>query len=298
MFSALKKSLRIESKVEAPKADISNHDPKEKGVGDAEIEDIIVVKDLDATRKEEEIRKVEEVRENNIFVVKDLDTRLEEEDVEKEQNMRVEEELEDVKKETGDMKEGSVDDVGREDIKLEVEDIKKEIQEEPLTSTSTSTSISTLTPKSSNDNDIGIPSPPSSEIGEDIIEESEGEQAPIALAASAIIPTPGNDRCLVGSPPAITANPDLEVNKNEETSTSTTPRHSRAISPTPIENHCHTQNQEKRFSSSTTDFEINAPNTPPATPPRVVRRERSATQREREILRSRQFSEKEKKISA
>ncbi|KAF7875002.1 hypothetical protein EAF04_002174 [Stromatinia cepivora] len=288
MFSALKKSLRIEPKVEAPKDDTSKN---------ARIEDTIVVKDLDATRKGGETEKIEDVREEDIFVVKDLDAKWEEKNVKREQNMRVEEEARDVKKgenvkeeeetlvvkdldvrvETEGMKEE--EDVKMEDIEVKVEYVKKEIEEEEEESTLTSNST----------NDIGIPSPPSSEIGDvgdvgDVIgdEESEGEQ---------INSTPGNDRCLVGSPSVTAANPDSEVNKNEETSISTTPRHSRAISPTPIENRSHTQNQEKRISSSTADFEINAPNTPPATPPRVVRRERSASQRERETLRSRQFSE-------
>ncbi|KAF7957613.1 hypothetical protein EAE96_003187 [Botrytis aclada] len=301
MFSAFKKSLRIEPKIEAPKNDTPNKEAKE--------EDIFVIKDLDATRKEGEIEKIEEPREEDLFVVKDLDARLEEEDIKSERNLGVEEGLGEDKKEAGDigekyMKEEDTLVIKNLDVKDEIEsadekdvrvdethvetDFTEDNVEEELTSELTLPAVSSkiieipLSPSP--------PSPPSSEIG-DHVEESKETQTPTPLAASAIFDTPGNDRCLVGSPPATTANPNLEVNKFEETSTSTSPRHSRTISPTPIESHSHTQNQEKRFSSSTTDFEINAPNTPPATPPRVVRRERSASQRERETLRSRQFSE-------
>ncbi|TGO50198.1 hypothetical protein BCON_0189g00220 [Botryotinia convoluta] len=305
MFSALKKSLRIEPKTEAPKNDTPNKEAKEED----RIEDIIVIKDLDATRKEGETEKIEEARDEDLFVVKDLDARLEEEDIKREQNLGVEEGLEDDKREPETIGEKHVKEedtlvVKDLDVKDEIESVEEKDAKVDETHVETdvtednveeeSTSELTLPSISSKNIEIPLspspPSPPSSEIG-DHVEESKGKQTPTPLAASAIFDTPGNDRCLVGSPPATTANPNLEVNKFEETSTSTSPRHSRTISPTPIENHNHTQNQEKRFSSSTTDFEINAPNTPPATPPRVVRRERSASQRERETLRSRQFSE-------
>ncbi|KAB8299939.1 hypothetical protein EYC80_000181 [Monilinia laxa] len=307
MFSALKKSLRIEPKVEAPKENSSNKDEKEANAGDVRIEDIIVVKDLDATRVERDKVKVEDVREEDVFVVKDLDAKLEEE-----QNMSLDVKMEeDSKKETEEMKAEDIlvmkdldakvetDDMKEEDVSIEVEaeDIKEKVEKasssasaSTLTTPTTPPSPLPLTFKSKSPEEIEIPSPPISEIGDgDVVEERDDKQT---LLTSAIILTPGNDRCLVGSLPATTANPISEVNKNEETNTSTSPRHSRAISPSPIENHSNTKrNQEKVFSSSTTDFEINAPNTPPATPPRVVRRERSASQREREILRSRQFSE-------
>ncbi|TGO10518.1 hypothetical protein BTUL_0133g00250 [Botrytis tulipae] len=305
MFSALKKSLRIEPKTEAPKNDTPNKETKEED----RIEDIIVIKDLDATRKEGETGAIEEARDEDLFVVKDLDARLEEEDTKREQNLGVEEGLEDNKRESESIREEYVKEedtlvVKDVDVKDEIESVEEKDAKVDETHVETdvtednveeeSTPELTLPSISSKNFEIPLspspPSPPSSEIG-DYVEESKGKQTPTPLAASAIFDTPGNDRCLVGSPPATTANPNLEVNKFEETSTSTSPRHSRTISPTPIENHSHTQNQEKRFSSSTTDFEINAPNTPPATPPRVVRRERSASQRERETLRSRQFSE-------
>ncbi|KAF5879574.1 putative alpha- sarcomeric (f-actin cross linking protein) protein [Botrytis fragariae] len=305
MFSALKKSLRIEPKTEAPKNDTPNKEAKEED----RIEDVIVIKDLDATRKEGESEKIKEARDEDLFVVKDLDARLEEEDIKREQNLGVEEGLEDDKREPETIGEKYVKEedalvVKDLDVKDEIESVEEKDAKVDETHVETdvtednvqeeSTSELTLPSISSKNIEIPLspspPSPPSSEIG-DHVEESKGKQTPTPLAASAIFDTPGNDRCLVGSPPATTANPNLEVNKFEETSTSTSPRHSRTISPTPIENHSHTQNQEKRFSSSTTDFEINAPNTPPATPPRVVRRERSASQRERETLRSRQFSE-------
>ncbi|KAF7904246.1 hypothetical protein EAF00_001580 [Botryotinia globosa] len=305
MFSALKKSLRIEPKTEAPKNDTPNKETKEED----RIEDIIVIKDLDATRKEGETGAIEEARDEDLFVVKDLDARLEEEDTKREQNLGVEEGLEDNKRESESVREKHVKEedtlvVKDLDVKDEIESVEEKDAKVDETHVETdvtednveeeSTPELTLPSISSKDIEIPLslspPSPPSSEIG-DYVEENKGKQTPTPLAASAIFDTPGNDRCLVGSPPATTANPNLEVNKFEETSTSTTPRHSRTISPTLIENHSHTQNQEKRFSSSTTDFEINAPNTPPATPPRVVRRERSASQRERETLRSRQFSE-------
>ncbi|TGO30999.1 hypothetical protein BPAE_0002g00920 [Botrytis paeoniae] len=305
MFSALKKSLRIEPKTEAPRTDTPNKEAKEED----RIEDIIVIKDLDATRKEGETEKIEEARDEDLFVAKDLDARLEEEDVKRKQNLGVEEGSEDDKREPETIGEKYVKEedtlvVKDLDVKDEIESVEEKDAKVDETHVETditednveeeSTSELTLPSVSSRNIEIPLspspPSPPSSEIG-DHVEESKGKQTPTPLAASAIFDTPGNDRCLVGSPPATTANPNLEVNKFEETSTSTSPRHSRTISPTPIENHSHTQNQEKRFSSSTTDFEINAPNTPPATPPRVVRRERSASQRERETLRSRQFSE-------
>ncbi|THV46844.1 hypothetical protein BGAL_0355g00030 [Botrytis galanthina] len=305
MFSALKKSLRIEPKTEAPKNDTPNKETKDEDG----IEDIIVIKDLDATRKEGETEKTEEARDKDLFVVKDLDARLEEEDIKREQNLGVEEGLKDDKREPEAIGEKYVKEedtlVVRDlDVKDEIESVEEKDAKVDETHVETDVtgdnveeeSMPQLTLPSISSKNIEIPlspsppSPPSSEIG-DYVEESKGKQTPTPLAASAIFDTPGNDRCLVGSPPATTANPNLEVNKFEETSTSTSPRHSRTISPTPIENHSHTQNQEKRFSSSTTDFEINAPNTPPATPPRVVRRERSASQRERETLRSRQFSE-------
>lgn len=327
MFSALKKSLRIEPKVEAPKVDLSNKDEKETDAGEVRIEDIIVVKDLDATRVEGDKLKVEDVREEDVFVVKDLDAEMKEEDVKEEQNTSLEVEVEvevaveeDSKKEAEEMRVEDIlvikdldakvetDDMKEEDVSIavEAEDMQEQV-EEASSSASASTPTTPTTPttpppppttpppttttfNSRSPEEIEIPSPPISEIGDDdVVEERDGKQT---LLTSAIILTPGNDRCLVGSPPATAANPISEVNKNEETSTSTSPRHSGAISPSPIENHSNTKrNQEKRFSSSTTDFEINAPNTPPATPPRVVRRERSASQREREILRSRQFSE-------
>ncbi|CAD6439722.1 0f5041c8-97a6-409e-a18e-b47e2f50ff63 [Sclerotinia trifoliorum] len=294
MFSALKKSLRIEPKVEAPKDVTPNKVAKEENVENARIEDIIVVKDLDATRKEAETEKVEDVREEDVLVIKDLDARWEERDVKKEPDTRAEEEARDIEKgedikgeedldvrvESEGMKEE--EDVKMEDIEVEVEDAKKEIEEEEKEQKEKEPTIT-----SNSTNNIGIPSPPSSEIGDDVIGDEESEREQINSTST----TPGNDRCLVGSSSVTAANPDSEVNKNEETSISTTPRHSRAISPTPIENRSHTEYQEKRISSSTADFEINAPDTPPATPPRVVRRERSASQREREILRSRQFSE-------
>ncbi|KAF7864354.1 uncharacterized protein EAF02_010322 [Botrytis sinoallii] len=305
MFSALKKSLRIEPKTEAPKNDTPDKETQE---GDR-IEDIVVIKDLDATRKDGESGKIEDARDEDLFVVKNLDARLEEEDTKREQNLGAEEGLEDDKREPSSIGEKSVKEedilvVKDLDVKDEIESVEEKDAKVDETHVETdvtednveeeSTSELTLPSISSKNIEIPLspspPSPPSSEIG-DYVEESKGKQTPTPLAASAIFDTPGNDRCLVGSPPATTANPNLEVNKFEETSTSTSPRHSRTISPTPIENHSHTQNQEKRFSSSTTDFEINAPNTPPATPPRVVRRERSASQRERETLRSRQFSE-------
>lgn len=114
-----------------------------------------------------------------------------------------------------------------------------------------------------------VPSPPGSEAGG--VENAEID--------------PGNDCCSVGKlRPEDTASPNQEVNI-ENCILSTSPRHSRTIIQSPIEN------QEKRFSSSTADFEINVPHTPPATPPRTVRRERSANQKEREALRSKQFSE-------
>lgn len=325
MFSALKKSLRIEPKVEAPKVDLSNKDEKETDAGEVRIEDIIVVKDLDATRVEGDKLKVEDVKEEDVFVVKDLDAEMKEEDVKEEQNTSLEVEVEveeDSKKEAEEMRVEDIlvikdldakvetDDMKEEDVSIavEAEDIQEQV-EEASSSASASTPTTPTTPttpppppppttpppttttfNSRSPEEIEIPSPPISEIGDDdVVEERDGKQT---LLTSANILTPGNDRCLVGSPPATAANPISEVNKNEETSTSTSPRHSGAISPSPIENHSNTKrNQEKRFSSSTTDFEINAPNTPPATPPRVVRRERSASQREREILRSRQFSE-------
>ncbi|ESZ96057.1 hypothetical protein SBOR_3534 [Sclerotinia borealis F-4128] len=309
MFSALKKSLRIETKVEAPKEETSNKDAKEEGAGDVGKEDDIVVKDLDATRVEGQNVQLENVQEGEVLVVKDLDARMGEEDVKEEHDVRVEVETEEIKEEAEDVR---VEDIKKENILVERDqdargvetqdvkegDIKKEVEEASTATTLTSKlSIETGIPLSS--------SPPSSEIGDDIdiVEEREEEKererkqeqehSQTPLAASSINPTPGNDRCLVGSQSVNAANPDSEVNKNEETNTPTSPRHShsRAILPDTIENHSHTQNLEKRFSSSTTDFEINAPNTPPATPPRVVKRERSASQREREILRSRQFSE-------
>ncbi|KAF7919977.1 uncharacterized protein EAE98_009211 [Botrytis deweyae] len=305
MFSALKKSLRIEPKTEAPKIDTPNKETQEED----RIEDIIVIKDLDATRKDGESGEIEDARDEDLFVVKNLDARLEEEDTKREQNLGVEEGLEDDKREPASfgekyVKEEDILVVKELDVKDEIESVEEKDAKVDETHVETdvtednveeeSTSELTLPSISSKNIEIPLspspPSPPSSEIG-DYVEESKGKQTPTPLAASAIFDTPGNDRCLVGSPPATTANPNLEVNKFEETSTSTSPRHSRTISPTPIENHSHTQSQEKRFSSSTTDFEINAPNTPPATPPRVVRRERSASQRERETLRSRQFSE-------
>ncbi|KAF7941361.1 hypothetical protein BELL_0017g00140 [Botrytis elliptica] len=305
MFSALKKSLRIEPKTEAPKIDTPNKETQEED----RIEDIIVIKDLDATRKDGESGKIEDARDEDLFVVKNLDARLEEEDTKREQNLGVEEGLEDDKREPASfgekyVKEEDILVVKELDVKDEIESVEEKDAKVDETHVETdvtednveeeSTSELTLPSITSKNIEIPLspspPSPPSSEIG-DYVEESKGKQTPTPLAASAIFDTPGNDRCLVGSPPATTANPNLEVNKFEETSTSTSPRHSRTISPTPIENHSHTQSQEKRFSSSTTDFEINAPNTPPATPPRVVRRERSASQRERETLRSRQFSE-------
>ncbi|TGO38328.1 hypothetical protein BHYA_0077g00310 [Botrytis hyacinthi] len=305
MFSALKKSLRIEPKTEAPKNDTPNKETKEED----RIEDIIVIKDLDATRKEGETGTIEEARDEDLFVVKDLDARLEEEDTKREQNLGVEEGLEDNKRESESIGEKHVKEedtlvVKDIDVKEEIESVEEKDAKVDETHVETDVTEDNfqeeLTPEltlpsiSSKNIEIPLspspPSPPSSEIG-DYVEESKGKQTPTPLAPSAIFDTPGNDRCLVGSPPATTANPNLEVNKFEETNTSTSPRHSRTISPTPIENHSHTQDLEKRFSSSTTDFEINAPNTPPATPPRVVRRERSASQRERETLRSRQFSE-------
>ncbi|KAF7955301.1 uncharacterized protein EAE97_000560 [Botrytis byssoidea] len=305
MFSALKKSLRIEPKTEAPKNDTPDKETKEED----RIEDIIVIKDLDATRNEGGTGTIEEARDEDLFVVKDLDARLEEEDTKREQNLGVEEGLEDNKRESESIGEkyvkeddtlvvtdldvkDEIESVEEKDAKVDETHVETDVTEDNVEEESTQE----LTLPSISSKNIEIPSspsppsPPSSEIG-DYVEESKGKQTTTPLAASAIFDTPGNDRCLVGSPPATTANPNLEVNKFEETSTSTSPRHSRTISPTLIENHSHTQNQEKRFSSSTTDFEINAPNTPPATPPRVVRRERSASQRERETLRSRQFSE-------
>ncbi|QSZ30886.1 hypothetical protein DSL72_000444 [Monilinia vaccinii-corymbosi] len=279
MFAAFKKSLRIESKVEAPKEDASDEGEKEEDAGNVRIEEAMVVKDLDAMRVEGENMKMEDVREEeDISVVTDLDARMEDEDAKEEQNKSLEVEVE-----------------------TEME------AEEASTWTSPSPSPSPSTPifLSKPPGDIGTLSPPSSEIGDgdgdgddddgddDLVvvveEERNGKQTP--LPTLGIILTPGNDRCLVGSPPVNGANPNPEVNKNEETSTPTTPRHSRGILPSPFEKCSHTKNQEKRHSSSTTDFEINAPNTPPATPPRLVRRERSASHREREILRSRQFSE-------
>ncbi|EDN90866.1 hypothetical protein SS1G_00266 [Sclerotinia sclerotiorum 1980 UF-70] len=293
MFSALKKSLRIEPKVEAPKDVTSNTVAKEENVENVGIEDTIVVKDLDATRKEAEKEKVEDVREEDVLVIKDLDAKWEERpDMRAEEEARDMEKGEDVKGEEDTLVVKDLDvrveseGVKEEDVEMEVEYVNEEVgEEEEEEEEGKREREPTITSNSTNY--IGIPSPPSSEIGDesdDVIgdEESEGEQ---------INSTPGNDRCLVGSSSVTAANPDSEVNKNEETSISTTPRHSRAISPTPIENRSHTQNQEKRISSSTADFEINAPSTPPATPPRLVRRERSASQREREILRSRQFSE-------
>ncbi|EMR84302.1 putative alpha- sarcomeric (f-actin cross linking protein) protein [Botrytis cinerea BcDW1] len=309
MFSALKKSLRIEPKIEPPKNDTTSKEAKEEDVLSERIEDIIVIKDLDATRKEGETGKIEEAGDEDLFVVKDLDARLEEEDIKREQNPRGEERPEDDKEEAESMEEKYIEEEDTLVVKdLDVKDEIESLEEKDVRVDETNVepdvtrekveeiSASELTLPSISSKTIEVPlqpsppSPPSSEIG-DHVEEIKGKQTPTPLAASAIFDTPGNDRCLVGSPPATTANPNLEVNKIEETSTSTSPRHSRTISPTPIENHSHTQNQEKRLSSSTTDFEINAPNTPPATPPRVVRRERSASQRERETLRSRQFSE-------
>ncbi|KAM0158936.1 hypothetical protein ACHAQE_000706 [Botrytis cinerea] len=309
MFSALKKSLRIEPKIEPPKNDTPSKEAKEEDVLSERIEDIIVIKDLDATRKEGETGKIEEAGDEDLFVVKDLDARLEEEDIKREQNPRGEESLEDDKEEAESMEEKYIEEedtlvVKDLDVKDEIESLEEKdvrvdetnVEPDVTREKVEENSASELTLPSISSKTIEVPlqpsppSPPSSEIG-DHVEEIKGKQTPTPLAASAIFDTPGNDRCLVGSPPATTANPNLEVNKIEETSTSTSPRHSRTISPTPIENHSHTQNQEKRLSSSTTDFEINAPNTPPATPPRVVRRERSASQRERETLRSRQFSE-------
>ncbi|KAI9646995.1 alpha-actinin [Ciborinia camelliae] len=258
MFFALKKSLRIEPKTTAQKEDT---DVKvEVDVGDFK-------KELGA---EEEDVRLEGIQKEDILVVKDLDAGVEVED------------------------------------DVNIKDIKVEVEEGWTTTISSSSSSSSKLP-----NEIRIPSPPTSEIGDidvdvdiDVIEKNEGEpaQTQTPLAPSPIInPTPGNDRCPVGSGSATAANPDSEVNKNEKTtcsisiSTSTSPRHPRTTSPNPIENHCHihthTVNQDKRLSSSTTYLEINPPNTPPPTPPRVVRRERSASQREREILRSRQFSE-------
>ncbi|KAK8909665.1 hypothetical protein QC760_002357 [Botrytis cinerea] len=309
MFSALKKSLRIEPKIEPPKNDTTSKEAKEEDVLSERIEDIIVIKDLDATRKEGETGKIEEAGDEDLFVVKDLDARLEEEDIKREQNPRGEERPEDDKEEAESMEEKYIEEedtlvVKDLDVKDEIESLEEKdvrvdetnVEPDVTREKVEENSASELTLPSISSKTIEVPlqpsppSPPSSEIG-DHVEEIKGKQTPTPLAASAIFDTPGNDRCLVGSPPATTANPNLEVNKIEETSTSTSPRHSRTISPTPIENHSHTQNQEKRLSSSTTDFEINAPNTPPATPPRVVRRERSASQRERETLRSRQFSE-------
>ncbi|KAM0144183.1 hypothetical protein ACHAPC_000512 [Botrytis cinerea] len=309
MFSALKKSLRIEPKIEPPKNDTPSKEAKEEDVLSERIEDIIVIKDLDATRKEGETGKIEEAGDEDLFVVKDLDARLEEEDIKREQNPRGEERPEDDKEEAECMEEKYIEEedilvVKDLDVKDEIESLEEKdvrvdetnVEPDVTREKVEENSASELTLPSISSKTIEVPlqpsppSPPSSEIG-DHVEEIKGKQTPTPLAASAIFDTPGNDRCLVGSPPATTANPNLEVNKIEETSTSTSPRHSRTISPTPIENHSHTQNQEKRLSSSTTDFEINAPNTPPATPPRVVRRERSASQRERETLRSRQFSE-------
>ncbi|CCD51533.1 hypothetical protein ACHAPF_001846 [Botrytis cinerea] len=309
MFSALKKSLRIEPKIEPPKNDTTSKEAKEEDVLSERIEDIIVIKDLDATRKEGETGKIEEAGDEDLFVVKDLDARLEEEDIKREQNPRGEERPEDDKEEAESMEEKYIEEedtlvVKDLDVKDEIESLEEKdvrvdetnVEPDVTREKVEENSASELTLPSISSKTIEVPlqpsppSPPSSEIG-DHVEEIKGKQTPTPLAASAMFDTPGNDRCLVGSPPATTANPNLEVNKIEETSTSTSPRHSRTISPTPIENHSHTQNQEKRLSSSTTDFEINAPNTPPATPPRVVRRERSASQRERETLRSRQFSE-------
>lgn len=309
MFSALKKSLRIEPKIEPPKNDTTSKEAKEEDVLSERIEDIIVIKDLDATRKEGETGKIEEAGDEDLFVVKDLDARLEEEDIKREQNPRGEERPEDDKEEAESMEEKYIEEedtlvVKDLDVKDEIESLEEKdvrvdetnVEPDVTREKVEENSASELTLPSISSKTIEVPlqpsppSPPSSEIG-DHVEEIKGKQTPTPLAASAMFDTPGNDRCLVGSPPATTANPNLEVNKIEETSTSTSPRHSRTISPTPIENHSHTQNQEKRLSSSTTDFEINAPNTPSATPPRVVRRERSASQRERETLRSRQFSE-------
>lgn len=313
---------------------------KEEDASEDSIEDIIVIKDLDAMRVEGKSVGVKDAGENDVFVVKDLDAIAAEKDVRQEQDTTTKEDLElegsekavedkgvkdvkedireEVKEDTKEVAlvakdldakveleivvkeeengkrmaeikaEKEVD--ARVEVDAEAEDAKKEVEIEVEESATSKISNGIEKPSSSSP-----PSPPSSEIGEDIEEakEQKGEETP-SLAPSVINDTPGNDRCVVGSRPATAANSDREVNKNEETSTcstSTSPRHSRAISPTPIGNNNHTHNQEKRFPSTATDFERNAPNTPPATPPRVVRRERSASQREREILRSRQFSE-------